>query len=332
MGDIGEDGWGERHHRAAGWLPSTVGVSQMHNGLHLLLVQLPIWHIKRHPKSSVHSINATLTQTCCSQLHCLLTYVQWEVEAGWRVADVGVGGWVNGQQEVVDQFQQINVRGRPENLLDDFDEWQTDLLRDGSQMLPAMLLNTNMMLWMQWPSLKRWRAITAPSWRRPTCNTWQVSRKRWTTSALRNWRMLKTWYGWCTLMRISKAASSVSHTPHWQKATRTATSHLAVLHLFSWVESSIISLTGICCLPLWHIIDRVMYDFTSALAQIFQSNRTSDSSLISSTTAMDSVSKRNWPLSPRMRIGALKHPSSKVWKGRIWPSHHCYPTHNWIYW
>lgn len=38
------------------------------------------------------------------------------------MADVGVGGWVNGQQEVVDQFQQINVRGRPENLLDDFDE------------------------------------------------------------------------------------------------------------------------------------------------------------------------------------------------------------------
>lgn len=39
---ISEDSGGEGHHRAAGGLSSTAGVSQVHNGLHLLLVQLPI--------------------------------------------------------------------------------------------------------------------------------------------------------------------------------------------------------------------------------------------------------------------------------------------------
>lgn len=38
------------------------------------------------------------------------------------MADVGVGGWVNSQKEVVNQFQQVHVRRRPEYLLDDFDE------------------------------------------------------------------------------------------------------------------------------------------------------------------------------------------------------------------
>lgn len=56
--------------------------------------------------------------------------------------------------------------------------------------------------------------------------------------------------------------------------------------------------------------------FTSALAQIFQSNRMSDRSLISCTTATDSVSKRNCPSSPRMRMGPLQHPSSKVYEDR----------------
>lgn len=54
---------------------------------------------------------------------------------------------------------------------------------------------------------------------------------------------------------------------------------------------------------------------TSALAQIFQSNRMSERSLISCTTATDSVFSRNCPSSPRRRIGALQHASSKVWKG-----------------
>lgn len=56
------------------------------------------------------------------------------------MADVCVGGRVHSQQEVVDEFQQVHVRGRPEHLLDDFDEGQTDFLRDGSQMLVPMLL------------------------------------------------------------------------------------------------------------------------------------------------------------------------------------------------
>lgn len=38
------------------------------------------------------------------------------------MADVGVGRWVNSQQEVVDQFKQVHVRRRPEHLLDDFDK------------------------------------------------------------------------------------------------------------------------------------------------------------------------------------------------------------------
>lgn len=42
MGSIGEDSGGEGHHGAAGRLAPAVGVSQVHNGLHLLVVQLPI--------------------------------------------------------------------------------------------------------------------------------------------------------------------------------------------------------------------------------------------------------------------------------------------------
>lgn len=68
-----------------------------------------------------------------------------EVEAGWSVADVGVGGWVNSKQEVVDKLQQVHVWRWAEHLLDDFDEWQTDFLRDGSQMLVPVLLKTIMM-------------------------------------------------------------------------------------------------------------------------------------------------------------------------------------------
>lgn len=59
------------------------------------------------------------------------------------MADVGVGGGVDGQQEVVDQLQQVHVRRRAQHLLDDLDEGQTDLLRDGSQMLVPVLLETN---------------------------------------------------------------------------------------------------------------------------------------------------------------------------------------------
>lgn len=70
----------------------------------------------------------------------LLTDVQREVEAGGRVAHVSVGGGVNGQQEVIDQPQQVQVRRRPQNLLDDFDKREADLLRDGGQVLVSMLL------------------------------------------------------------------------------------------------------------------------------------------------------------------------------------------------
>lgn len=66
--------------------------------------------------------------------------MQREVEAGRRVAHVGVGGRVNGQQEVVDQLQQLQVGGRAEDLLDDLDEGQADLLRDGGQVLVPVLL------------------------------------------------------------------------------------------------------------------------------------------------------------------------------------------------
>lgn len=48
--------------------------------------------------------------------------MQREVEAGWGVADVCVGGGVNSQQEVVDEFEQVHVRRRPQHFLDDFDE------------------------------------------------------------------------------------------------------------------------------------------------------------------------------------------------------------------
>lgn len=61
------------------------------------------------------------------------------------MADIGVGGRVNSQQEVVDQLQQIHVWRRTEHLLDNFDERQTDFLWDGSQMLIPMLLETNTM-------------------------------------------------------------------------------------------------------------------------------------------------------------------------------------------
>lgn len=70
----------------------------------------------------------------------LLTNVQREVKAGGRVADVSVGGGVNSQQEIIDQPQQVQVRRRPQNLLDDFDKREADLLRDGGQVLIAMLL------------------------------------------------------------------------------------------------------------------------------------------------------------------------------------------------
>lgn len=47
---------------------------------------------------------------------------------------------MNGQQEVVDQPQQLQVGGRAEDLLDDLDEGQADLLRDGCQVLVPVLL------------------------------------------------------------------------------------------------------------------------------------------------------------------------------------------------
>lgn len=59
------------------------------------------------------------------------------------MADVGVGRWVNSEQEVVDQFEQIHVRRRPEDFLDDFDEGQTHFLRDRCEMLIPMFLKTN---------------------------------------------------------------------------------------------------------------------------------------------------------------------------------------------
>lgn len=60
--------------------------------------------------------------------------------------------------------------------------------------------------------------------------------------------------------------------------------------------------------------------FTWALAQTFQSSRISDRSLRSCTTATDSASNRNWPSSPRRRMGPLQHPSSSVcwmWQKRV---------------
>lgn len=62
---------------------------------------------------------------------------------------------------------------------------------------------------------------------------------------------------------------------------------------------------------------------TSALAQIFQSNSTSERSLISWTTATDSVSRRNCPSSPSKRIGLLQHPSRRVYKSmaKRWQTH-----------
>lgn len=56
------------------------------------------------------------------------------------MAHVGVGGRVNGQQEVVDQLQQLQVGGRAEDLLDDLDEGEADFLRDGGQVLVPVLL------------------------------------------------------------------------------------------------------------------------------------------------------------------------------------------------
>ena len=69
-----------------------------------------------------------------------LTYVQREVEAGGGVARVGVGGRVHGQQEVVDQFEQVQVGRRAQHLLDDFNEGQADLLGDGCEVLVPVLL------------------------------------------------------------------------------------------------------------------------------------------------------------------------------------------------
>jgi len=71
---------------------------------------------------------------------CLLTDVQREVEAGGCVAHVSVGGGVNGQQEVIDQPEQVQVWRRTQNLLDDFDKREADLLWDGGQVLIPMLL------------------------------------------------------------------------------------------------------------------------------------------------------------------------------------------------
>lgn len=71
---------------------------------------------------------------------CSLTCVERKVEAGRSVADVGVGRRVNGQQEVADEFEQIHVRRRSQHLLDDLDEGQAHLRRDGGQMLISMLL------------------------------------------------------------------------------------------------------------------------------------------------------------------------------------------------
>lgn len=66
--------------------------------------------------------------------------MQREVEAGRRVAHVSVGGGVNGQQEIINQPQQVQVWRRPQNLLDDFDKREADLLWDGGQVLIPMLL------------------------------------------------------------------------------------------------------------------------------------------------------------------------------------------------
>jgi len=66
--------------------------------------------------------------------------MQREVEAGGRVAHVSVGGGVNGQQEIINQLQQVQVWRRPQNLLDDFDKREADLLWDGGQVLIPMLL------------------------------------------------------------------------------------------------------------------------------------------------------------------------------------------------
>lgn len=62
------------------------------------------------------------------------------------MANVGVGGWMNSQQEVADELQQIHVWRRAQHFLDDFDEGQTDLLRDGCQMFVPVLLNRNAFL------------------------------------------------------------------------------------------------------------------------------------------------------------------------------------------
>lgn len=68
------------------------------------------------------------------------TDVQREVEAGRCVAHIGVGGRVNGQQEVVDELQQLQVGRGTEHLLDDLDKRQADVLRDGGQVLVPVLL------------------------------------------------------------------------------------------------------------------------------------------------------------------------------------------------
>lgn len=102
---------------------------------------------------------------------CLLTEVQREVETGRSVADVGVCRRVNSKQKVVDQLQQIHVWRRPEHLLDDSDERQTHILRDGGQVLVPMLLET-----IETQLVSEESASELSAWW-CTCKTWQVSRK-----------------------------------------------------------------------------------------------------------------------------------------------------------
>lgn len=67
--------------------------------------------------------------------------MQREEEAGGGVAHVGVGGGVHGQEEVVDQLEQVQVGRGAQHFLDDLDEGETHLLRDGGQVPIPMLLS-----------------------------------------------------------------------------------------------------------------------------------------------------------------------------------------------
>lgn len=51
------------------------------------------------------------------------------------MAHVGVSWRVCGQQEAIDDSEQLQVRGGPQHLLDDPHEGATHVLGDGSQML-----------------------------------------------------------------------------------------------------------------------------------------------------------------------------------------------------